>query len=332
MDNTCYKLKEYKFNDHIFNSVDATYIIHLEGNGRLVGIEEQLKYYHPTKTVYIVFNKGFKKCEKDEHINKPPLDLIDAFFQCFKDANSKNYENILILEDDFIFDKEILNRQHSNRIDNFLYKKNKTEDIYIYYIGALTYLQSSFGDYHNRLFFSTGTQSCIYSRGFIKYILNNVKQKTINDWDIYINFNYVRYKYYTSLCYQTFSETENFKYWDQGSVFFKYCLKILKYNKSIMKIDIQPQPGFNIMESSSRFMFWFIIVTFILIIFFFIFLINNIFNGKFNKYKKIKNNNSKNFYLYILYFILFILVIYPIIIITTLLLIMYIQSIYYNGL
>jgi hypothetical protein len=332
MDTNCYNLKEYTFDNPIFNSVDATYIIHLEGNGRLVHIEEQLKYYHPTKIVYIVFNKGFKKCEKAQHINKPPLDLIDAFFQCFKDANSKNYGNILILEDDFIFDKEILNRQHSNKIDIFLDEKNRKEEIYVYYIGAITYLQSVFGYYHNRLIFSTGTQSCIYSKGFIKYILNNVKQETINDWDIYINFNYIRYKYYTSLCYQTFPETENLKYWDQGSLFLKYVLKILKYNKSIMKLDIQPQPGFNIMESSSRFMFWFIIVTFILIIFFFIFFINNIFNGKFNKYKKNKNNNPTNFYLYIFYFILFILVIYPIIIFITLLLIMYMQSIYYNGL
>ena len=325
MDTICYDLKEYKFNNPIFNSVDATYIIHLEGNGRLDSIEEQLKYYHPSKIVYILFNKGFKKCEKDEHINIPPLDLIDAFFQCFKDANSKNYENILILEDDFIFDKKILNRQHSNRIDNFMYEKNKKHKIYVYYIGSLTYLQTAYGDYHNRLIFSTGTHSCIYSKGFIKYILNNVKQETINDWDIYINFNYIRYKYYIPLCYQTFPDTDNFKYWNQGSLFLKYILKILKYNKSIMKLDIQSQPGFNIMESSSRFMFWFIIVTFILVILSFIFF--RMCNRKFNKKR---NSNFKNVYLYILYFILFILIVYPIIIFITLLLIIHIQCIYYN--
>ena len=321
MDTTCYNLKKYEFSNPIFNSVDATYIIHLEGNGRLDGMKEQLKYYHPSKTVYILFNKGFKKCEKDKHINKPPLDLIDAFFQCFKDANSKNYENILILEDDFIFDKEILNRQHSNRIDNFLYEKKIKQKIYVYYIGTLTYLQTAFGDYHNRLIFSTGTQSCIYSKGFINYLLNNVKQETINDWDIYINFNYTRYKYYISLCYQTFPETDNLKYWGQGSLFLKYIIKIFKYNMSIMKLDIQPQPGFNIMESSSRFMFWFIIIIFILILFSFIFFIKSNFNGK---------NNSKNFYLYILCFILFIFIIYPIIIFVTLLLIIFIHIIYYN--
>jgi hypothetical protein len=151
MNNTCYSLKEYTFDNPIFNSVDATYIIHLEGNGRLNNIKEQLKYYHPTKIVYILFNKGFKKCEKDKHINKPPFDLIDAFFNCFKDANTKNYDNILILEDDFIFDEKILDKNHSTEIDRFL--GNKSEQIYIYYIGSVTYLQSAFGEYHNRLFF-----------------------------------------------------------------------------------------------------------------------------------------------------------------------------------
>jgi hypothetical protein len=326
MNNECYKLKEYKFNNPIFNSIDATYIIHLEGNGRLNSIDEQLKNYHPTKTVYILFNKGFKKCKKSIHINKPPLDLIDAFFQCFKDANSKNYNNILILEDDFIFDKKILNREHSNRIDNFLEEKNKNDQIYIYYLGTVTYLQSTIGHYHNRLFFSTGAHSCIYPKSFIDYILN-INQKTINDWDIYINFNFLRYKYYTSICYQTFPETENLKYWNQGSLFLKYLLKILNYNKSIIKLDIQTQPGYNIMELSSKFMFWFIIITFILIIFSFMGFIYTIVNQKNNKRK---NNFFKNFYLYIFYLILFILIIYPIVIFGTLLLTIYIQSIYYN--
>ena len=327
MDNKCYDLKEYKFDEPIFNSVDATYIIHLEGNGRLSGIEEQLKYYHPSKVVYILFNKGFKKCEKDNNINKAPLDLVDAFFQCFKDANSKNYENILILEDDFIFDEKILDKNHSNKIDDFLYEKNKIDEIYVYYIGTIPYLQSALGDYHNRLFISIGTQSCIYSKGFINYLLNNVKQENINDWDIYTHFNYVRYKYYTPLCYQIFPETENSKYWDQGNTFLKYLLVILKYNKSIMKLDIQPQPGFDIMEFSSKFMFWIIIITIILIISVFIFFIYNIFNKKNNKKNK---TIIKNYYLYLFYLTIFVLIIYPIFICGILLLIIYIQSIYNN--
>jgi len=328
MNNTCYSLKEYTFDNPIFNSVDATYIIHLEGNGRLNNIKEQLKYYHPTKIVYILFNKGFKKCEKDKRIDKPPLDLIDAFFQCFKDAYSKNYGNILILEDDFIFDKEILNREHSNKIDIFLNKKSINNENYIYCIGTLAFIESSFGGYHNRLYLSGGAHSCIYSKEFIKYISNNVKQESIFDWDYYCNLYCVRYIYYKSLCYQIFPETDNSKLWDQGNFFLIYWFKIIKYNNKKMKLDIQPQPGFDIMKSISHFMYWFIIITFFLIIFYFIFFINTIFNRKFNKNKR--NNNFKNFYLYLLYFVLFILIIYPIIIVSILLLSIYIKIIYHN--
>jgi hypothetical protein len=266
MNNICYNLKEYKFNDPIFNNVDATYIIHLEGNGRLNNIKEQLKYYHPSKIVYIIFNKGFKKCNKDKYINIPSLDLIDAFFQCFKDANNKKYENILILEDDFIFDNKILDKNNSNKIDDFLYEMSKTNQIYIYYIGTITYLQSAFGQYHNKLYLSVGTHSCIYPKIFIKHLLNNIKKDKINDWDFYLNLNYIRYKYYKSLCYQTLPQTDNSKYWDQGNIFLKYIFKLFRYYQLIIKLDNKHQPGFDIMEISSKIIFWFIIISLIIII------------------------------------------------------------------
>jgi hypothetical protein len=319
MNNICYSIKEYRFNDPIFNNVNATYIIHLEGNGRLNNIIEQLKYYHPSKIVYIIFNKGFKKCNKDKYINIPPLDLIDAFFQCFKHANNNNYENILILEDDFIFDKKILDKNNSNKIDNFLYKMSKTKQIYIYHIGAITLLQSAFKQYHNRLYLSAGAHSCIYPKKFINHLLNNVRKDRIKDWDFYLNFNYIRYKYYKSLCYQTFPETDNSKYWDQGNIFLKYIFKFFKYVKIVIKLDSKPQPGFDIMEISSKIIFWFIIITIIInILFVYIYFI---------KYKK---KNNKKYLLYLFYYIIFLLLLYPIIIIIMLLLTIYITSKFYN--
>ena len=67
--NSCYKFKKIIFNDSIFeNTIDATYIIHLENNKRLNHIINQLSIYQPTKIVYIVFNKGYKKCNKPKFI------------------------------------------------------------------------------------------------------------------------------------------------------------------------------------------------------------------------------------------------------------------------
>ena len=59
----CYNFEQIHLNNNnlLNNSVDATYVIHLENNGRLNSIKYQLTKYQPTKIVYIVFNKGFKK-------------------------------------------------------------------------------------------------------------------------------------------------------------------------------------------------------------------------------------------------------------------------------
>ena len=58
----CYRLEHYIFNDDLLNnSIDATYIIHLENNGRLDHIMNQLTEYHPTNNVYILFNRLYIK-------------------------------------------------------------------------------------------------------------------------------------------------------------------------------------------------------------------------------------------------------------------------------
>ena len=90
----CYDIKKHTYNKGILdNSVDATYIIHLKDNGRFEHIQTQLKEYQPTKNVYIVYNKGFKKCSKKLIEQISYQDLSDAFLQCFKHANEHNYNN-----------------------------------------------------------------------------------------------------------------------------------------------------------------------------------------------------------------------------------------------
>jgi len=65
----CYNFNKITYaNGLLDDAVDATYIIHLEGNGRYEDILKQLDLYQPTKIVYIVFNKGYKNCSKGQHI------------------------------------------------------------------------------------------------------------------------------------------------------------------------------------------------------------------------------------------------------------------------
>ena len=66
MNNNCYNLKLSEYNNGIFDkSIDATYIIFLEGNkNRYNNIKKELKKNKPTKKVYILYNKGFKNVIK----------------------------------------------------------------------------------------------------------------------------------------------------------------------------------------------------------------------------------------------------------------------------
>lgn len=86
-------------------NVDVTYIIHLENSGRYDNILKQLEKYKPTKIVYILLNKGFSKCNKTG-IESSHADLTDCYLQIFKHAHKQNFGNVLILEDDFVFNEK----------------------------------------------------------------------------------------------------------------------------------------------------------------------------------------------------------------------------------
>jgi len=224
MNNDCYYFEKIIFDKGLLDSIDTTYIIHLEGNGRLENIYKQLEEFQPTKEVYILHNKGFKKCKKELNTYNSVFDLVDAFKTIFNHAIDKNH--ILILEDDFFFDKKIKEQQICDEINQFLIKKN---DSFVYYLGTIPYLRVPYNNNHQILLLSTGTHSCIYSK---KMRDETLKNKVLTDWDIYINFNYKRYIYNIPLCYQLFPETENSKNWGFGSNILKYIFKMNGLDKN----------------------------------------------------------------------------------------------------
>jgi hypothetical protein len=263
----CYNFKKIIFNDGFLNnSVDATYIIHLEGNGRLSDIQKQLNEYHPTNIVYILFNKGYKKCYKNENIKNSAHDLIDAFLEIFKDANKKNYENILILEDDFIFSPKIKNSLHLKNINHFLYK-NK-ENNFIYLLGAIPGLQIPFDYYNNIIYSSLGMHAVIYSKKNRDETLNYSISHNITDWDIYNNFRFNRYIYYIPLCYQLFPDTENKKNWgiNQGILLIN-ASKILKKIFNFLNLDKKYEPGYTYFYYFSKILFYLLLILLCFIIY-----------------------------------------------------------------
>ena len=228
----CYNFEYINFSNGLFKNIDMSYVIHLEGNGRLKSIKNQLNKFKVTRKCCIVHNKGFKKCNKSNYINNNPiLDLSHAYLTILKNAKENNYNNILIFEDDFFFDKEIEN--HANEINNFIIS-NK---FHTYYLGALPGLMQSIDlkFKHYKYIFGGGAHSIIYSKNAINILLENSNIVSIKQWDVVLfEFLTEQYIYYRPLCYQLFTHTENSKYWIEGN---KLLIKLTFMFIKLFKLD-----------------------------------------------------------------------------------------------
>ena len=143
----------------------------------------------------------------------PRCDLIDCFIHIFKDAEQKKYNNILILEDDFIFSEEVKKQNNIEKVTSFINNCTNSGQNFMYLLGCVPYLQiPSIIHNHTRVIASTGTHASIYSKKFREETMK-ITQDKIDDWDLYTNFNCpytFRYIYKIPLCYQLFYETDNF--------------------------------------------------------------------------------------------------------------------------
>ncbi len=247
MNEECYKFEKIIRSNGLFTSVDATYIIHLEKNGRGKNIVNQLNKVTPTNTIYIVHNKGYKNCSKQEFINKPPIDLVDAFINIFMHSNEMNYDNILILEDDFIFDKNNrINAIDINNINRFL-TENKDSDI-SYCLGVVPFiLLPTFDKNHWIGFLTGGMHSVVYTKKYRNNILG-INQENIKDWDKKDFFKLNKYVYYRPLCFQTFPLTENRANWFGSTVLNNVTNIFMK----ITRLDRQIHPGYEVMYVFSK--------------------------------------------------------------------------------
>jgi len=285
----CYNIKKQTYKSGFLDaSVDATYIIHLKDNGRLDHIQGQLNMYHPTKTVYIVFNDGFKKCDKRLIEQVSYQDLTDAFLQCFKHANKRGYKNVLILEDDFIFSPEIKkNPVDINNVNKFLNQNREKE--FIYYLGCNPIIiRPCTSDLnHYKSYKSCSMHAIVYSQGSRSRPLD----LSLKHWDVIIeNAISNRYFYYKPLCYQTYPDTENKLTWSEKD------FAVIGYLKNAiikgLKLDIKPEPGFSILYFAAKVLnllvFFLFLVIIICIIYYLYSLIIPVISKSIIKNKKLK--------------------------------------------
>jgi len=281
----CYSFEYRKYKEGILDSfVDATYILTLVGSERINNINKQLEYIIPTKNVFIVLNKGYKKCYKILTKNLPPYDITDAYFNTIEHSLKNNFNNILILEDDFIFSEKLKNKNIINEIDLF-FLKNKKKSFY-YNLGTIPYLFLPNINICNNTFksiFCLFAHANIYTKNIRLEVIKQINNKNIRAWDFFLNDNYDNYFYKYPLIYQTFPITDNRNVWysDNNNSLLNNSLNyITSIFFKMLQLDKKPEPGFSILYII-LFIFNYLLWLLPIIIIIYYLLKNN--------YKKVKN-------------------------------------------
>ena len=163
------------------------------------------------------------------------------------------YNNILILEDDFIFSNLILDPIIYDEVNRFI--NNQGEKLFIYLLGALPVFQIPYALFHNKLVLSYGAHSIIYSREFIKQMLLT-DTSIYHNWDTNSLIYSSRYTFYEPLCFQIFPSTENKQSWSDN-YFILYLSHFILY---IFKLDKQIEPGYTIFNIGSKVLFYILLI------------------------------------------------------------------------
>lgn len=209
----CYTYEKLNYKQGVFDeSIDVTYIITMEESiERHEHIRNELKKHQPTSKVIIVFNKGYKKCAKSYNCGEVDIsykDLTHAVMHIFDISKEKG--NILILEDDFIFNNDISDKDIDN-VTDFLKKKEPD----VYSLGSIQYIVNPLSLTHRKLFAKMGSHAMIYSkngRENLKKKFENCSEKS-HDIDVLTCYPSECYGYHKNVYAQIFSETENRSNW-----------------------------------------------------------------------------------------------------------------------
>ena len=204
-------------NGYLDNIIDAVYVLLLKNSPRTENVYKQINYLKLSKNNFIQINEKYKDCHIDLCEQKPYSHLIHNTIEVLKHANNNNFNNILVLEDDFIFDNQILDKQILKDLESFINNNNFN----LYYLGTEPVLFNPFNFHlkHLKLILGASTHSIIYSKMARDKIIkeynkdNCIKNLKFHDgW-----YNLIldkRYLYYKPICYQPKEETDNKNEWN----------------------------------------------------------------------------------------------------------------------
>lgn len=221
--------------------IDAVYVILLEGSDRQTNVYKQINDFKLCKKNYIQINKSYKKCYIEElYKQNSSYHLLYNNIEIFKHSKKNNFNNILILEDDFIFTENIKNINIIKDIEGFIETTNFN---LLYLCNLFIFLPNLYNIKFPYVLLNGLAHSIIYSkrsRDIIveKYKLDkDIKYLLFENHDIWYNsFLDKKYFYYRPLCFQILNNTENKKGWSNS--FIDFILHIFK-------LDTEPISGMN---------------------------------------------------------------------------------------
>ena len=210
----CYKIDELHLDKGLLDTlVDAVYVLLLENSPRSESVYRQLNEYKLCRNVFVFNNKG--------------------------------YNNILILEDDFLLDERIRDPVILKEISEFV----NTRDFNVYNLGVIGLPIDPWAT-HMRMFATGVAHAVIYSPQGKQRVLDEYKKDPCmtSPWistlfmdfrghDLWYNrFLEKQYSYKIPICYQIFPDTENKKEWQTS---------IGNFWLSLLKLTKQPKPGWD---------------------------------------------------------------------------------------
>ena len=206
-------------------AVDAAYVLHLEGNGRLAALRGELARRRPARVVHIVFNPGSAL--------PPAADIVEAYRFIFRHARDQGYGNVLVLEDDFTWGR--VSDADGAKVSAFLARY--ADRPLVYHLGCLPAVMVPVGG-GAFLTLGCGTHASVYTKACRERVLGSTRK--IRDGDMFLYFHCLRYAYERPLCYQLYGRTANSDQWLQ----FCGLTPLLRLGARLLLLDRRAEPGY----------------------------------------------------------------------------------------
>ena len=252
-----YRFETKEYTDGLF-SVDAAYVIHLENNGRFPQLTRELEARHPANVVHILFNPGYKKMAKELPQQSPAHDLVHAYKHVFKDAREKGYDRVLVLEDDFMFRKDLKSSDVA-QVNSYL--EAHTNRRMMYQLGCIPGLMVPVGG-STFLTVACGTHACVYTQKLRDHVLEH--KGYIRDWDFFMTFHSLRFAYSIPLCYQLYPATDNSDHWMPLLGYTSFLKRLIQ----LVGLDKRAEPAFSICYWGAKMNFYLMIALVALVVYF----------------------------------------------------------------